>query len=199
MSNKALVPQRTALARAFQIVPYLTREEVRLLVEEAKRRPRKGERDALLIQVLYQTGLRISEALSLTPSSIREFEGKPALEVLGKGRKLRLVACPERLADKLRAYAYKKGLGPNDKFFPINRHRAWQILKELAQRAGIPKRVYPHLLRHSDAIERLRQTGNPKALQHHLGHSSTVMVMRYLSTLTQEDSLRIQQQVEFED
>ena len=107
MSNKLLVPQRTALARAFQIVPYLTREEVRLLVEEAKRRPRKGERDALLIQVLYQTGLRISEALSLTPSSIREFEGKPALEVLGKGRKLRLVACPERLADKLRAYAYK--------------------------------------------------------------------------------------------
>ncbi|RLG67972.1 MAG: hypothetical protein DRO11_09535, partial [Methanobacteriota archaeon] len=76
---------------------------------------------------------------------------------------------------------------------------AWQILKELAARAGIQKRVYPHLLRHSDAIERLRQTGNPKALQHHLGHSSTVMVMRYLSTLTQEDSLRIQQQVEFED
>ena len=199
MVNKALVPKRTALARAFQIVPYLTREEVKLLVEEAKRRPRKGERDALLIQVLYQTGLRISEALSLTPSSIREFEGKPALEVLGKGRKLRLVACPERLADKLRAYAYKKGLGPKDRFFPINRQRAWQILKELAARAGIQKRVYPHLLRHSDAIERLRQTGNPKALQHHLGHSSTVMVMRYLSTLTQEDSLRIQQQVEFED
>ena len=199
MPNKALVPQRTALARAFQIVPYLTKEEVRLLVEEAKRRPRKGERDALLIQVLYQTGLRISEALSLTPSSIREFEGKPALEVLGKGRKLRLVACPERLADKLRAYAYKKNLGPKDKFFPINRQRAWQILKELAQRVGIQKRVYPHLLRHSDAIERLRQTGNPKALQHHLGHSSTVMVMRYLSTLTQEDSLRIQQQVEFEE
>jgi len=41
--------------------------------------------------------------------------------------------------------------------------------------------------------------GNPKALQHHLGHSSPVMVMRYLSTLTQEDSLRIQQQVEFEE
>jgi len=85
--NKSLVPSgKMALQRAFQIVPYLTREEVRLLVEEAKRRPRKGERDALLIQVLYQTGLRISEALSLTPSSIREFEGKPALEVLGKGK-----------------------------------------------------------------------------------------------------------------
>jgi len=69
----------------------------------------------------------------------------------------------------------------------------------VSQKAGVTKRVYPHLLRHSDAIERLRQTGNPKALQHHLGHASPLMVMRYLSTLTQEDSLRIQQQVDFED
>jgi len=106
---------------------------------------------------------------------------------------------PERLADKLRAYAYEKNIKLNEKFFPINRQRAWQILKEVARKAEITKRVYPHLLRHSDAIERLRQTGNPKALQHHLGHSSPVMVMRYLSTLTQEDSLRIQQQVEFDE
>jgi len=63
--------------------------------------------------------------------------------------------------------------------------------------AGITKRVYPHLLRHSDAIERLRQTGNPKALQIHLGHASPFMTMRYLSTLTAEDALTIQQQVKF--
>jgi integrase len=50
-----------------------------------------------------------------------------------------------------------------------------------------------------DAIERLKQTGNPKALQHHLGHSSISIVMRYLSTLTQEESLKIQQQVEFKE
>jgi len=115
------------------------------------------------------------------------------------GKKERVVALPERLADKLRAYAYEKGLKADERFFPINRQRAWQIIKEASKKAGIAKRVYPHLLRHSDAIERLRQTGNPKALQHHLGHSSPLMVMRYLSTLTQEDSLRIQQQVEFEE
>ena len=46
-------------------------------------------------------------------------------------------------------------------------------------------------------IKRLRQTGNPKALQHHLGYSSISMVLRYLSTLSQEDSLRIQQRVKF--
>ncbi len=198
MNNKALIPQKTALTKAFGIVPYLTREEADLLIEEAKK-GRKGERDSLLIQVLYQTGLRISEALSLSPSKIRQFEGRPALEVIGKGRKLRMVACPERLSEKLQAYAYQEKLEAQDKFFPINRQRAWQILRELSQKVGLPKRVYPHLLRHSDAIERLRQTGNPKTLQHHLGHASTTMVMRYLSTLTKEDSLRIQQEVDFEE
>ena len=49
------------------------------------------------------------------------------------------------------------------------------------------KRVFPHLLRHSDAIIRLRKTGNPKALQYHLGHNTPSMTLRYLSTLTQED------------
>jgi len=198
MRLKALLPTKTTLARASKIVAYLTPAEVNQLVEAA-REGRKGERDALLLAVLYQTGLRISEALSLTPAKIRQFEGKPVLEIVGKGKKPRQVACPERLAERLQAYAYKQGLKPHDPFFPINRIRAWQIIKAAAERAGFTQRVYPHLFRHSDAIERLRQTGNPKALQHHLGHSSTLMVMRYLSTLTQEDSLRIQQQVEFEE
>jgi hypothetical protein len=54
------------------------------------------------------------------------------------------------------------------------------------------------LLRHSDAIERPRQTGNPKALQIHLGHAIPFMTTRYLSTLTAEDALRIQQEAEFD-
>jgi integrase len=45
----------------------------------------------------------------------------------------------------------------------------------------------------------LRQTGNPKALQIHLGHSSMAMTMRYLSTLTQEDAIRVQGEVTFDD
>jgi len=53
-------------------------------------------------------------------------------------------------------------------------------------------------MRHSDAIERLRQTGNPKALQLHLGHNTPAMTMRYLSTLTAEDALGINQAVEFD-
>ena len=116
---------------------------------------------------------------------------------MGKGNKPRIVAIPEPLVHRLQSYAYAKGITRGQRFFSINRRRAWQIIKAAADRAGVGKRVYPHLFRHSDAIERLRQTGNPKALQHHLGHSSPVMTMRYLSTLQEEDSLRIQQQVTF--
>lgn len=190
--------KRRVFGSAYRIVPYLTPEEAILLASEAGKR-RNGERDSLLILVLFETGLRISEALSLTLSNIELFEGKPVLRIIGKGEKTRTVACPERLTKSLRDYAVRNKIGLEQKLFPINRQRAWQILKGVSKRAGFTKRVYPHLLRHSDAIERLRQTGNPKALQHHLGHSSTVMVMRYLSTLTKEDSLRIQQQVKFDD
>ena len=72
-----------------------------------------------------------------------------------------------------------------------------QKLLEIREAVGLEKRVFPHLLRHSDAIIRLRKTGNPKALQYHLGHNTPAMTLRYLSTLTQEDALRVQQEVEF--
>jgi site-specific recombinase XerD len=163
------------LQRATAIVPYLTPEEV------------------------YQMAERVSEALSLTPRLIGQSEGKPVIYLeKDKGKKARMVACPEDMAHRIRSFAYSKEIGQDDRIFPINRKRAWQIIKVAGEKAGLQKRVWPHLLRHSDAIERLRQTGNPKALQLHLGHSSPLMTMRYLATLTAEDALRIQQQVRFE-
>jgi site-specific recombinase XerD len=191
-----MLPMKAGLpARALKIVPYLKPEEVQQLCAACRGRHR--DRDALLILVLFQTGLRISEALSLTVGHLSQQPG--ALEVLGKGGKPRLVACPAALTHRLKAYAFDRGLGPADRLFPVGRKRAWQIIGAAATHAGLGKRVYPHLLRHSDAIERLRQTGNPRALQLHLGHASPLMTMRYLSTLTAEEALRINQAVRFED
>ena len=192
--NNALVQRKMALNRVNLPVSYLTEEDVRRLVEACKK-----ERDRLLITLLFQTGVRISEALALTPAAIRNFEGKPAMEIIGKGKKLRMVALPVNLKEKLESYAYRVKIEPRMRFFDINRSRAWQILNEVREAAGIEKRVFPHLLRHSDAIIRLRKTGNPKALQYHLGHNSPAMTLRYLSTLTQEDALRVQQEVRFEE
>ncbi len=195
--RRALVPRdNIAVSEASRIVPYLTSEEVERLAQAAKN-TRNGERNYILIQLLFQTGLRISEALQLEPARIRSFDGKPALQIVGKGKKPRLVACPKRLSEQLQAYCYRKGIGFQERIFPISRKTAWYLISQAGKRAGLGKVVYCHLLRHSDAIERLRQTGNPKALQIHLGHSSMFMTMRYLSTLTAEDALRIQQEVEF--
>ena len=191
--NNALVQRKMALNKINLPVSYLTEEEIRQLVDACKK-----ERDRLLITLLFQTGVRISEALALTPAAIRNFEGKPAMEIVGKGKKLRMVALPVNLKEKLESYAYRAKIEPRMRFFEINRSRAWQILNEAREAAGIEKRVFPHLLRHSDAIIRLRKTGNPKALQYHLGHNSPAMTLRYLSTLTQEDALRVQQEVSFE-
>ncbi|MDO8971625.1 MAG: tyrosine-type recombinase/integrase [Saprospiraceae bacterium] len=183
------------LPSALRIVEYLTREEVDRLAAACT--GRHQTRDQLLIHTLFQTGVRISEALSITPRRIGAQNGHAVLYIDGKGKKPRMVACPNHLAALLKSYAYDHGLKLDERLFTINRIRAWKIIGAAAVTAGITKRVYPHLLRHSDAIERLRQTGNPKALQIHLGHASPFMTMRYLSTLTAEDALRIQQQVDF--
>jgi integrase/recombinase XerD len=195
--NKTIATIKAITPRSHHIVSYLTPEEVNQISEAARRNRRNGERNYLLIRVLFETGLRTSEALSLTPRLIGEYEGHAVLYIKGKGNKPRMVACPDNLAYRLKGYAYTKKLELDEKIFDINRQRAWQIVKESAKKSGIQKRVFPHLFRHSDAVERLRRTGNPKALQIHLGHSSTLMTMRYLSTLTMEDALRIQQGVEF--
>ncbi|MCG2707622.1 MAG: tyrosine-type recombinase/integrase, partial [Candidatus Omnitrophica bacterium] len=141
--NNALVQRKMALNRVNLPVSYLTEEDIRQLTEGCKK-----ERDRLLITLLFQTGLRISEALALTPASIRNFEGKPAMEIVGKGKKLRMVALPVNLREKLESYAYRARIEPRMRFFDINRSRAWQILNEARKAAGIEKRVFPHLLRH---------------------------------------------------
>ncbi|MCX7757186.1 MAG: site-specific integrase [candidate division WOR-3 bacterium] len=193
-----IVPKNLALTKSIFIVPYLLPAEIKKMIETAKER-RRGDRDALLIKLLFITGLRISEALSLTLANLeRPKKDLPFLRILGKGKKPRMVACPPELADSLEAYARRHRIGDRDRLFPISRKMAYWIVRQSGEKAGLTKKVYPHLLRHSCAIERLRQTGNPWALQMHLGHSTLLMTMRYLSTLGAEESLRIQQEVKFE-
>ncbi len=201
-AEKAIQPvgkvRALAAKKSLSPVPYLRPEEVHALVSAA-RQLRYGERNALLIKTLYQTGLRISETLSLTPSHLTRIDGIPCARVVGKGKKERLVHIPEPLFNELLAFAFQQGLKQTERLFKLNRQNAHKMLKKAAQLAGLTKRVYPHLLRHSCAIERLRQTGNPKALQLHLGHSTLTMTMRYLATLTMEEALKIQATVKFDE
>jgi hypothetical protein len=161
-ANQALVQRQSALVKAGFIVPYLTTEGVSQMVE-ATSASRHGDRDGLLIRLLFGTGLRKVEAQSVTLATPVAGRG-PALPIIGKGRKPRQVAYPRPLAESLQAYAYRHHLAVSDPVFPINRKRGHQIVTKAGEVAGLQKKVYPHLLWHNDAIERLGQTVNPKAL-----------------------------------
>ena len=137
----SLIPRNGALTKAFSIVPYLTVEEVKQMSDAMT--GRQQSRDRLLIKLLFATGLRISEALSLTTQMIGTHEGKAVLFVKGKGNKPRLVACPDSFAYQLKSYAFDKGQQQGDKIFGIDRRRAWQIITKAGKDVGINKRIYP--------------------------------------------------------
>ena len=178
-------------------VAFITEAEVYRLADAAKAM-RDGERNELLILTMFQAALRVTEAIKIRLVDKGKVDNKHILYVQGKGNKPRLVAIHEKLSYHLGDYAQRQGLKPEDRFFPISRVRAWQIIKECAYKAGIDRRVYCHLLRHGGAIARLKRTGNPKSLQIHLGHADMKMTMRYLATMRVVESLETESKVEFD-
>ena len=201
--KEVVVYRPKAIKRAFRRgdytrpVSFITETEVYRIADVAKAM-RDGERNELLILIMFQAALRVTEAVKLRVQDKATVDGKHILLVQGKGNKPRLVAIPEKLSYHLGDYAHRQGLKPEDRFFSITRTRAWQIVKECADRAGIDRRIYCHLLRHGGAIARLKRTGNPKSLQIHLGHSDMKMTMRYLATMQAVESLQTESKVEFE-
>jgi integrase/recombinase XerD len=178
-------------------VSFITEAEVYRLADIAGAM-RDGERNELLILTMFRAALRVTEAVKLRLMDKATVDGRHILMVQGKGNKPRLVAIPEKLSYHLGDYAQRRGLKAEDRLFPISRVRAWQIIKECAERAGIDRRVYCHLLRHGGAIARLKRTGNPKSLQIHLGHADMKMTMRYLATMQVVESLETESEVEFD-
>ncbi|MFC1892459.1 tyrosine-type recombinase/integrase [Chloroflexota bacterium] len=177
-------------------VSFITEAEVYRMADTAKAM-RAGERNEMLILTMFQGALRVTEAVRLRVRDKATVDGKHVLLVQGKGGKPRLVAIPEKLSYHLGDYAQRQGLKPEDRFFHVTRVRAWQIIKQCAEKAGIDRRVYCHLLRHGGAIARLKRTGNPKSLQIHLGHSDMKMTIRYLVTVQAIESLETESEVEF--
>jgi len=191
--NKTPYRQRSDNTRP---VSFLTESEVMAMAAVAAKM-RDGERNELLILTTFQCALRISETLQITKQHRQIVDGKHRLFILGKGHKPRVMSLPETLSYRLGDYIGRSGLSDTDRLFPISRQRAWKIIKYCAEKAGLEKRVYCHLLRHGGAIARLKRSGNPKSLQIHLGHSDIKMTMRYLSTLQVIDSLEIEDKVQF--
>jgi site-specific recombinase XerD len=180
--------------RRFPAEP-LTNAEVAGLIAACPRRGPSGLRDRALIVVLWRAGLRIAEALALELRDVDRDAGTLTIRH-GKGNRRRVVGLdPTAMAVLERWLDARAGLGvPRGSrvFCTIsqpNPGRSYQapqareMLKRRAQRAGIEKRVHPHGLRHTCAVDLLREGLDVKLIQRQLGHSDLRTTDRYVDHL----------------
>ena len=135
-----------------------------------------GLRDRAMLEVLYATGLRVSELVGLRVDGVN-LEGG-FLRCLGKGSKERVVPLGASACNAVRAYLQSaRGSSPSETLFltsrgaPLDRVEFWRILKGYAAKAGIRKNISPHVLRHSFATHLLERGADLRAVQMMLGHA----------------------------
>jgi integrase/recombinase XerD len=155
-------------------------------------------RDRALLEVLYGTGARISEAVGLAADDV-DLAGR-VVRLAGKGGKQRLVPMGTLAREALEAYLVRgrpalaaagKGITTlflNARGGPLSRQSAWQILQTTAARAGLSVDVSPHTLRHSFATHLLEGGADVRVVQELLGHASVTTTQVY--TLVTVDTLR---------
>jgi integrase/recombinase XerD len=163
--------------------------------------PREGDRalrDRALLELLYSTGARISEAVGLDLDDVDRTERTVLLD--GKGGKQRLVPVGRPAVASVEAYLVrarpalaKRGRGTaalflNARGSRLSRQSAWQVLKTNAERAGISASVSPHTLRHSFATHLLEGGADVRVVQELLGHASVTTTQVY--TLVTVNTLR---------
>ena len=163
-----------------QVLPdVLSPEEVEQLLEAPDRDTPLGKRDAAMLEVLYATGLRVSELVELSLGDVHAATG--CIKVLGKGGKERLVPMGEVAAVRVGDYVLAgrpelaKGRQPAALFINrsargLTRQALWKIVKKYVQQVAIHKSISPHTLRHSFATHLLAGGADLRSLQHMLGH-----------------------------
>jgi integrase/recombinase XerD len=172
---------------------FLTVEEVEALLAAPDESKPAGCRDRAMIEVLYATGLRVSELISLTVNDVNLVDGY--VLAFGKGRKERVVPLGRHAIATLRAYlagpraAILKGrdakalfVTPRGKGF--SRMGFWKLLRRYARGAGIAKALSPHKLRHSFATHLVERGADLRAVQAMLGHAdlSTTQIYTHVNT-----------------
>ncbi len=160
----------------------LTVAEVLRLLEAPDPQTPLGTRDVALLEFLYASGARVSEAIALDVMDI-DFDARTVV-VTGKGDKQRLVPVGKPALAAIEAYLpvrmdLRKGRPDPERLFlnarggPLSRQGAWQIVRRHADAAGLdPGRVSPHVLRHSAATHMVEGGADLRTVQEMLGHAS---------------------------
>ena len=184
----------------------LSLDQVQAMLDVPATDTELGLRDRALLEVLYGTGARISEAVGLDVDDVSRLLNvpggapTPGLRVLGKGRKERVVPLGSYARAALEAYLVRArpGLARRGRGIPalflnarggrLSRQSAWTILQTVAKEAGITADVSPHTLRHCFATHLLDGGADVRVVQELLGHASVTTTQIY--TLVTVDHLR---------
>jgi len=184
----------------------LSLEQVQAMLAVPATDTEVGLRDAALLELLYGTGIRISEAVTLDVDEVDRLartpadEPAPGLRVLGKGDKERIVPVGSYARKALDAYLVRgrpmlvaagqgtPALFVNTRGDRLSRQSAWAVLRSVAEKAGITAEVSPHTLRHSYATHLLDGGADIRVVQELLGHASVTTTQIY--TLVTIEHLR---------
>lgn len=172
----------------------LSMEEVDLLIEAPDCSKPQGVRDHALLEVLYGTGMRVSELIDLNLDDLHLSMG--FVRVFGKGGKERIVPLGNKAIESCVRYVNEarprflaKSQGTNDALFVnmrggrLTRQGCWKLVKEHALAANLPKKLTPHILRHSFATHLIENGADLRAVQEMLGHAdiSTTQIYTHVS------------------
>jgi integrase/recombinase XerD len=179
--------------RAWPALPhFLTLEEVDTLIAQPDVSSPLGVRDRAMIELLYATGVRVSELVSVRTADLHLAE--EYMTCIGKGSKERLIPIGEQASDWIRKYQagarreLLKGrasprLFVNARGGPLSRVGFWKILKNHARAANLPRTISPHVLRHSFATHLLERGADLRAIQLMLGHADVSTTQIYTHVL----------------
>ena len=165
----------------------LTKKEIQELLNEATCEDLKGRRDQAMLQLLYATGMRVTELISIKISDVNLSSGKIKIAKSGISRTISLsnsiLRYIKNYVKEIRPLLCK--LDTDDALFlnsngkKLTRQGFWKILKKYKKSAKIEKELTPHTLRHSFAIHQLNDGMDIKQLQEILGHTDVATTMMY--------------------
>jgi integrase/recombinase XerD len=179
--------------RAWPALPkFLTLEAVDTLIAQPDVSTPLGLRDRAMIELLYATGVRVSELVSVRTADLHLADHY--MTCIGKGSKERLIPIGEQASDWIRKYQtgarheLLKGrasprLFHNARGGPLSRVGFWKILKNHARGANLPPTISPHVLRHSFATHLLERGADLRAIQMMLGHADVSTTQIYTHVL----------------